>query len=280
MNVGNGSNLYFEKYHVNGNNFIIIDERRNVIKDDLHSNLSHQLCDLKQSIGADGILFLSDSGRASVRMRIFEPDGSESDMCGNGIRCIALYLNRLTGNNEFSIETNTGLFYGDLTGKKARLNAGKLQDPHDFVSSADTFEQITDFVWKIVCRGRDFYIVNIGEPHAVTIHDGFDLNLRDFLDFARAPLLFPRGINLNVITKVDDNTIRNRTFERGVWNYTTSCGTGSISCAVIAKEILGLSSDEITVINDIGQQQIQFVNQEIHALATPRFVFSGRFEVQ
>jgi len=200
-------------------------------------------------------------------MRLFEHDGSESDMCGNGIRCIVLYLHRLTGLDEFLVETNSGIVSGRLIGENVLLNAGGLQNPGDFVVE-EHFQRLNPSLLSINHNNRTFYILNIGEPHAVTIGD---VDLREFVDFAKSGL-FPRGINLNCITRLDSSRIRNRTFERGVWNYTTSCGTGSICCAVVARDILGCSFEKIIVENDIGQQEVNFVGREIHALARPQFL--------
>ena len=269
--------IHFSKYESNGNNFIIIDERTEDISN--HANLAMRLCNVKQSVGADGVLFLSSSRVANVRMRLFEPDGSESDMCGNGIRCIALYLQRLEGLSTSTIETNTGVVSGSITEEGVETNAGNLQDPYDFVGARSEFSKYNDLILTIEHEGRTFYILNIGEPHAIIIEDTVEINLASFEPFLRNPGLFPRGININVITKQSNERIRNRTFERGIWNYTTSCGTGSICSAVIAREILGCDSSQIVVTNDIGSQTIQFTANGIISTAKPTHCFDGTIGV-
>lgn len=269
-------NISFEKYQLNGNNFIIIDERVNDIQN--HAELASRLCDVTQSVGADSVLFIGNSDRADARMRIFEQDGTESDMCGNGIRCIVLYLHRLTGRKEFSIETNSGIMRGVLNDGMVQMDVGTLQDPRKFLSDPEKFTQISENILWIQHAGKIIYILNSGEPHAVMVDDTCETDLRDFMEFAKNPSLFPRGINLNVLSIQDRNMIRNRTLERGVWNYTTSCGTGSICCAAIARE-LGCNNESIVVINDIGSQQIQFNGQRITSVAQPNYVYKGVIEI-
>ena len=276
MNVVIAGNVIFEKYHLNGNNFIIIDERINDISD--HSEIASRLCDVKQSVGADSVLFLQESGRADVRMRIFEQDGSESDMCGNGIRCIILFMHRHDGGDAFTIETNSGIMRGELQDGIVQMDVGTLQNPRRYLNKMENFTEVNRNILSIRLNGRMFYVLCAGEPHAVLVDDNCETDLRDFMEFARNPELFPRGININVISVQDDNTIRNRTLERGVWDYTTSCGTGSICCAVVAREI-GCNREKITVMNDIGSQQIQFNRRRIISSARPNYVFTGEMEI-
>lgn len=272
--------IQFEKYQTNGNNFIIIDERINNLSAISRSELAIRLCNPKLSVGADGVLFLQESNSAEIRMRIFDPDGSESNMCGNGIRCITLYFYNSEGNGSLSIETNQGIIYGELNADGVEINVGHLQDPRRFLSDSTRFAELSNNILQIEYEERIFYILNIGEPHAVIIEEDINVDLRGFINFLTDSDLFPNGINLNIISAVDSNSIRNRTFERGVWDYTTSCGTGSICGAIIARDILGLDQTKIRVINDIGSQLIQFTEDGIKSLARPIYVFTGSLEVE
>jgi len=271
--------IAFEKYQSNGNNFIIIDERLNNLQILSRSYLATSLCNSNLSVGADGILFLQESNNADVRMRLFEQDGSESDMSGNGTRCIVRYLASLMRRRTFRIETNSGVVSGRLNGTGIEVNAGNLQDPRNFLSDDCRFEEVNNEILRIEHQGTTFYIVNIGEPHAVIIDD-INKDLTAFLEFIRNKRLFPRGINLNVVSRVNSGTIRVRTLERGVWDYTTSCGTGSICSAVVARELLGYNGNKINIINDIGSQQLTFSEDGIHSLATANSVFTGFIEAQ
>src|SRR5262245_29412340 len=107
----------FEKYVAAGNDFVVVDNRRGQVSGNLKSR-SIQWCDRKMGLGADGVLYLEKSKKADVRMRIFNPDGSEADMCGNGVRCLARFaLERGAAAQKMSIETGAGLIHADVKGQ-------------------------------------------------------------------------------------------------------------------------------------------------------------------
>ena len=269
-----GNRLDFVKYQSNGNHFVIIDERLTPLKERSRSALSARLCDPKRSVGADSVLFLQDSDRADIRMRVFEQDGSESDMCGNGVRCVIAYLLNSMPVDSFSVETNGGMISARPEGPCIRINAGGLQDPSGYLSDLSKFQRVNAEIWRTEYLGKTVYILSIGEPHAILVDD-IDIDLTRFIDFSKNPDLFPQGINLNVVSKIDGHTVRIRTLERGVWGYTSSCGTGSICCAALCRSLLGCQSDRITVLNDIGSQEIRFAGDGICASARAELVFTG-----
>jgi len=271
--------IRFEKYQTNGNNFIIIDGRVNNLQGiDLFS-LARQLCNSRMSVGADGVLLLQESDTADIRMRLLEPDGTESDMCGNGVCCISLYFYNTENRTNLSIEANQGIVHTSFNDRLVEFNVGNLQDPSNYVTDPNLFSRFNENILQIEHDNQIFYILNIGEPHAVIISNDLDVDLRSYHDFLTDPSLFPNGINLNVISRVDDDTIVNRTYERGVWDYTTSCGTGSVCSAVIARDVLNLNQNRICVINLIGSHLVRFTSEGIISSARPNRVFSGTMEV-
>ena len=271
--------LPFLKYHSNGNNFIILDERTFDHNNMDYKKLAMTFCNPKLSVGADGILVLQSSTHADLRMRLFEQDGTESDMCGNGIKCVMTHLCNTEHITSVSIETRGGIFTAHMQGSQVEMNLGHLQDPYTYVTNHPlTFTSVYHHIISMVVQGRVFYLLNIGEPHAVVI-DHPTLNLAQFMNILQDTTLFPVGINLNVLSKIDEDTIRVRTFERGVWNYTSSCGTGSLCSAVVARHVLNCNPHQIIVKNDIGEQIIFFRKDGIYSVSEAHHAFTGVVEI-
>ncbi|MBI4453354.1 hypothetical protein HY636_01805 [Candidatus Woesearchaeota archaeon] len=257
----------FEIFEGNGNVFAIIDERiHNISNDETRSKLSREVCNSSQiqNKRIDGLLFLQPSNVADIKMRIFEKDGSESDMCGNGLRCIAKYLehefclsseignlyNKITvskpktkaskqktniPNQKINIETNSGIFLTEVIGDTVTVDMGFPQDPLKYVNlQKAVFNLLTTFCAVFAYKNCSIYLLNSGEPHGVLIVDDVNnVDLTGFLAFIQNRDIFPFGINLNAMQIIDDRNIRIRTLERGLWATTLCCGTGSTSCATL-----------------------------------------------
>jgi len=217
----------FQKFCGSGNDFIIIDNRNfaKLIKN--RAEFAKNYCRQHFSIGADGVLFLENSSIADFKMALFQPDGSQAEMCGNGGRCIARYafLNGIA-NKEMKFETLAGLIEARIYGDSVAV---KLTAPQDL--RVDKSLRLED--------SNETYIysfINTGVPHIAIFTD--DLNkidikrlghkIRFHSDFA------PAGTNVNFVVKNSDNSISIRTYERGVEDETFACGTGSSAAALIA----------------------------------------------
>jgi diaminopimelate epimerase len=190
-----------------------------------HTSFVKDICDRKFGAGADGVLFVQPSKKADVRMRIFNADGSEAEMCGNGARCVALYFFKKTGRKDFSIETGAGLIGAQVTPEgKIRL---KMTDPTDIRLDL-----------HVNVRGKDYEVdyVNTGVPHAV-IEVG-DIGRMPVAQLGRAirhhKVFSPAGTNVDFIHRVSSDNILIRTYERGVEDETLACGTGSVAAAIIS----------------------------------------------
>ena len=161
--------IAFTKLHGNGNDFILIDEMAGtVIPDDMKAQFAVSYCDRRFGIGGDGVLFISPSDMADVRMRLFQPDASEAEMCGNGIRCLAKYAfdNNYTKTKLFKVETLAGV----LTVRAGYDNEGNFSATIDMGVPAYDAASIPatgsgDFVAEI--EGMTVYAANTGVPHAV-----------------------------------------------------------------------------------------------------------------
>ena len=192
----------FTKLHGNGNDFVVIDEyEKTVIPDDMKIQFATCYCDRRFGIGADGILFLLKSGTCDLKMRIIQPDGSEAEMCGNGIRCLAKYAFD-TGyvNDSCTIETLVGAMRVTLGYKDDEFTATITMSPPEFdrkgipaTGDGDYREHIGTF---------DVYAVNTGVPHAVIFVDDVDsIDITKVAPSIRNHASFPHGANVNFVQK-------------------------------------------------------------------------------
>jgi len=239
--------IRFAKLHGNGNDFIVIDEyNRIVIPDDMKGQFAANYCDRRFGIGADGVIYLSKSEKSDIRMRIFQPDESEAEMCGNGIRCLAKYaLDAGYVKESCTVETPAGSLMVTMGYKDDEFTAMITMTTPKFdrkdipaTGTGDYKEPIGDF---------DVYAVNTGVPHAVIMVSAVDaIDIVSVAPGIRRHTTFPNGANVNFVEKAGENSIRIRTFERGVEDETLSCGTGATASAAVAHK-LGLVGEIVNV---------------------------------
>ncbi|NQT95261.1 MAG: diaminopimelate epimerase [Candidatus Omnitrophica bacterium] len=224
--------IQFTKMVATGNDFVVVDDRRSQIKVP-RPKLARQFCDRKLSIGSDGLLILEKSKRADFKMRIFNPDGSEPDMCGNGSRCIALYarLNRIVG-SKMRIETKAGILKASVTKSMVKIN---MTGPEDLCLNINL---------KVDGKNRRLHYINTGVPHVVYFVNNIEkvdlFNLGRAIRFHKK--FAPQGTNVNIVQAEGKNAILVRTYERGVEEETLACGTGSAASAIISGMIKGYNS--------------------------------------
>jgi len=210
--------IEFTKMVASGNDFVVI-EGHKVTKSQSHKALAKQVCDRKFGIGADGMLVLEKSKVADIRMRIFNADGSEADMCGNGARCAALYM----GKKKLTLETKAGIIHAEVRGDNVKI---RLTEPKDIKLGVAV---------KLNNRTLKVNFINTGVPHAVIFVDGLGkINVDSLGRQIRYHKAFaPQGTNVNFIEVLDSNSIKIRTYERGVEAETLACGTGSTASALV-----------------------------------------------
>lgn len=224
--------LEFSKMAGAGNDFIMINNLSGVLKDGL-PELARHLSDRKLSVGSDGIILMEKSSTADVGMRIFNPDGSEAEMCGNGVRCLAKFaVDKKITKDKLSIQTLAGLIGAEVRGDVVTV---KMADPKDLKLG---------LAIDLNGKRQDLHFINTGVPHAVIVTD--DLKDTDVFTLGRAirrhPQFAPRGANANFISIRFDNSISIRTYERGVENETLACGTGSTAGAIVAAALKSFTS--------------------------------------
>ncbi|MDV0443835.1 diaminopimelate epimerase [Methanorbis rubei] len=246
--------ITFIKLHGNGNDFILIDEMKGtVIPDDMKAQFAVSYCDRRFGIGADGVLFISPSTKADVRMRLLQPDASEAEMCGNGIRCLAKYAfdENYAKTKSFSVETLAGVLtvragYDCEGCFAATIDMGAPKYDAASIPATGPGDVAADI------DGMKVYAANTGVPHAVIFVDDVEaVDLEAVAPKIRHHALFPKGTNVNFVQVIGPSSITIRTFERGVEGETLSCGTGSTASALLAAKI-GKVSGEIIHVDTVG----------------------------
>lgn len=223
----------FLKMHGAGNDFIVIDVRESRVH--LESEEIAQLCDRRRGIGADGIIFIYHSDISDFRMDYYNNDGGQAELCGNGARCAARFAREMgMAGDSMSFETGSGIVNASVGNKDVSVEIG---DVSNLILHRETRK----------CGFNVHYAV-AGVPHSLIVVD--DVNRIDtdiFLYKSRAvrydPVFSPDGTNFNMVSVVEDNVLKYRTYERGVEDETQSCGTGAVAVAVICCH-LGLAGSE------------------------------------
>ena len=248
--------LTFTKLHGNGNDFILVDEMgQSQVAESEKRRFAIALCHRHYGIGADGVLFLTNSSRAATSMRLIQPDGSEAEMCGNGIRCLAKYAWDTGYVGEFfDVETLAGIIpvqVREMDGAFwAKVDMGVPRFDRPSIPAYGPGELISEEM-----EGCKVSAVNTGVPHAVVFVEDMDFDIREAALLIRHNNLFPEGANVNFV-KIGPS-LEIRTFERGVEGETLSCGTGSVAAACVARR-LGLVDDEVQVQTRGGPLLITF----------------------
>jgi diaminopimelate epimerase len=239
------------KMHGARNDFIVLDRRIQTV-DDLVA-FARWSCDRHAGIGADGVLAIESSERADARMRVINADGSEAEMCGNGIRCVARYLDEAGEGDQLRIETLAGI-----------IETAVIERAPEYLVRADMGVPGSD-VRPAGIDGAAF--VDMGNPHVVLTYasvDDVDL-VSTGERFAHHPS-FPNGTNVHVMAVEGVQTLRVRHYERGV-GLTQACGTGAVACAVAAIAEHG-STSPVTVHVPGGDLVVEWSGPGTHAYMT------------
>ena len=275
--------ISFVKYHGLGNDFILIDNRQSM-EPCLTPEQAVQWCDRHFGIGADGVIFaLPGQDGTDYTMRIFNSDGSEPEMCGNGIRCLARFIAQLEGNTDTSrayrIHTLAGVITPKLeTGTKVTVDMGfpkllaseiptTLTAPHEKVINVPL--EVAEQTWAVTC-------VSMGNPHCITFVD----------DVAAIPLeaigpqfehhvVFPQRTNTEFIQVVRPDYLKMRVWERGA-GITLACGTGACA-SLVAAVLTGKSDRRATVELPGGCLEIEWseTDQRLYMTGPAEQVFAG-----
>lgn len=251
--------MEFVKYQATGNDFIIIDAVR--IPPQGWSGLSKAMCDRHYGVGADGILLVLPSRKADYRMRIFNPDGSEAEICGNGLRCFTRYIVEIKKkgrDGKITIETLAGIkeaipyLKNDLV-KSVRLSMGKpslrLSDMPAVLPDLKAKANVKGYPLRVEKRNLFLTFVSMGNPHVIHFLKK-DEKVDRFPLSRIGPMVenhsfFPRRTNFEIVQVIDKNNLNARVWERGA-GETLSCGSGACAIAVAAR-LLGLAEGGVDI---------------------------------
>jgi len=266
--------LRFTKMNGAGNDFVMIDNRGGDLR--FAPEQISRICDRHRGVGADGVLVLERAQNgADFRMRYYNADGGEAEMCGNGARCFARYASHVAGpKNELSFETPAGVIGADLQGDLVCL---QMSEPKDLRLGIKV---------SLGEQTLEVHFVDSGVPHVVIPVDDLDhADVRGIGSGVRHHEMFaPKGANVNFLKRRGDNQISVRTYERGVEDETLACGTGVVASALIfsAMErvdgpigVLVRSGNELDV--DFKKVGEHFTNVTLTGPAD--FVFEGTIEL-
>jgi diaminopimelate epimerase len=276
--------IQFTKMHGIGNDYIYLD-----CLDEVPANpaeLSKILSDRHFSIGGDGLVLIMSSDKADYRMRMFNADGSEAQMCGNAIRCVGKYLfdKGITSQSTITIETGAGIMVLEMTIENSTVSLVRVDMGEPILEGPaipTTFEDKAVLNAFVTVDGQEFSVncVSMGNPHAVIpveeITDELVLGWGPKLEVAPE---FPQRCNIEFITALDRNTIQMRVWERGS-GETLACGTGACAVAV-ASALLGNTERKVDVQLLGGTLNIEWAdNNHVYMTGPAAFSFEGTVEV-
>ena len=227
--------INFTKMVASGNDFVVIGNQKPRITNRKLLLLAKEICDRKYGAGADGLLILEKSRIADIKMRIFNPDGSEPKMCGNGVRCAALCVAGHRQGRQIKIETKAGILKVKVNPARKMSSKGRGLSNGVKVMMTKPKDIKLDLPIRIAKRNIKVNFINTGVPHAVIFVEGLNkINVVDIGRQIRFHKRFkPEGTNVDFVQIIDDNNIKLRTYERGVEDETLACGTGAVAAALI-----------------------------------------------
>ena len=264
--------MKFTKVHGLGNDFVLIEDLKNGNAD--YSELARKLCRRQTGVGADGILVVQESETCDIRMRIINADGSEAEMCGNGIRCFAKYVYErgLTHKTDLTVETLAGVMRPKLTVKDGKVlsvtvDMGKPGLERAVIPAKGEGNLISE---PIIAAGREVTITSVlmGVPHTIVfVENALDCDLTVVGPAIEKHELFPRGTNVDFVQVIDEKTLRVRTWERGC-GPTLACGTGACASAVCA-HLNNKTGREVDIELELGALHIEWAADDTVFMTGP-----------
>jgi len=267
--------LEFTKMNGAGNDFVLIDNRDGKVR--LSREQVVKLCHRQRGVGADGLFLLipSRTGKADWAWEFYNSDGGAAEMCGNGARCFARFIQKKAGaNGKTSFETGAGIITATFNRDRITVN---LTPPKDLKLNQKI---------KIAGAPMEIHSVNTGVPHAVLFVPDADKAMVQRLgaEIRFHPHFSPKGTNVNFVQVLGPNRIRVRTYERGVEGETLACGTGVSASALIASRVHGFRSPVQVTVQGGDVLEVAFQDKggefsDVQLTGPAEFVFEGRIEI-
>jgi diaminopimelate epimerase len=267
--------LEFSKMNGAGNDFLLIDNRQQKIA--LDTAQITRLCHRQQGVGADGVILLrcSASGCADWAWDFFNNDGSAAEMCGNGARCFARFVQKTTGvGGKFTFETGAGIIQASLDGTRVTVS---LTKPRNL--------RLNEAVALSIGK-QSIHSLDTGVPHAVLFVPDADQAMVQQLgrEIRRHAHFAPRGTNVNFVQRLGPGSIRVRTYERGVESETLACGTGVTASALVTATLHQFESPVKVKVQSGSELEVSFQRNngeftEVRLTGPADFVFEGKLEL-
>lgn len=280
MAAGKIKTREFFKMQGTGNDFILFDcLHHQAFQNPTH--LARKLCNRHTGIGGDQMVVLSKSSKHDFSMRIFNADGSEAEMCGNGLRCLARYVKdkKITSKREISVDTPAGPRTAKYMGKLIEVNMGEpVMKGKDIpvnlsgrIINRPLKTEVKDF--RITC-------LSMGNPHCVTYHEDLQtLPVERLGGFLENHSIFPKRVNASFVNVMSRNEIHMRVWERGA-GETLGCGTAA--CAAVVSSVLnGFTDRAVTVVLPGGKLEVEWSTKDNHVRmrGPAEMIFKGEIEI-
>lgn len=281
--------MQFTKVHGLGNDFVMIDNLKNDYQGYDWGKLAVEMCNRNFGIGADGLVVISASAIADLKMRIFNPDGTEPEMCGNAIRCVAgyIYQYQILDKTKITIETKAGILVPEIIDSqetkalvKVDMGPPKLEPAQIPMIIEENIKKVINYPLKI--NGKTIYItcISMGNPHGVI----FVPEVTSKLVSSVGPTIenhpaFPNKTNVEFVQVLDREHLKMLVWERGA-GQTMACGTGA--CAtLVAAYLNGLAERKATVHLAGGDLEIEWAEDNRVYMTGPAIqVFRGNYQIK
>jgi len=277
--------IRFSKMHGLGNDYVVIDDRQRRIAQRRLPRLAREMSDRHFGIGSDGIILVLPSTAADFRMRIFNPDGSEAEMCGNGVRAFARYVydHKLTRRTELEIETLAGIIRprlqlrcGEVRAVTVDMGAPRLERRE--IPMKGRAGRVVGEALEVLGERLQITCVSMGNPHCVTFVDDVEAFPVDrFGPAIEHHELFPRRTNVEFVQVLSPTELRMRVWERGA-GETLACGTGA-SASLVAAHLQGRAGRKVVVHLRGGDLKVWWDAKSDHVFITgpAAEVFTGEW---
>jgi len=249
--------MNFSKMQGLGNDFIIVNSLKESVPED-YAFLTKKVCDRRFGIGGDGLMLVLPSDKADIKMRIFNSDGSEPEMCGNGIRCFAkfVYEEGIVNKTKMEVETLAGIIVPELIlnneGKVSavKVDMGEPQLERSKIPMLGPEGHVVNENLSVDGQGFAVTAVSMGNPHCVIfVSDVEKINIEEWGPLLETHKSFPRKTNVEFVQKVNSQEVIMRVWERGV-GITLACGTGA--CATLVAAVLNKQTDRKATVKLLG----------------------------
>ena len=280
--------LKFSKMHGIGNDFPIIDESKGeVIPEKDKPEACRMLCHRNFGVGGDGVLFVVPSKVADIGYRMFNPDGSEAEMCGNGIRCFAdfVYRKGILKQEKMTVETRAGIKTIEITLKDGEPELFKVDMGLSTFKTSDipmdtSEEEFIDGELKVIDATFKLSAISVGNPHAIIFVDDIEeVDINKYGPAIEEHNVFPEKINVHFVEVLSKNEAQMITWERGA-GVTLACGTGATSTAITGYK-LGLFDEDILLHLPGGDLNFQVYKKDdmlgAFMKGPAKLVFDGEF---